>query len=524
VPHAVCTIFILARAFSRLFFLRKWFIDDSLIVFAWLASTAVCVLYVFATETPDISDAVVLSSSPEAADELGMVATDNVRSYVLFTYLGLIFYQFCLLLTKLSILAFYVRMFHSRPTERRLAWGTVVFVLLYGIPLLLMSGFQCHPLVSQYSIPGLKCFDFFPLLVSSAVLHNVTDAWLIILVIPCIARLDLPRRQKIALGLVLSLSVFVIAAAMVRLELILHANYRPTGDGVQVGSTLMFFIMTILETDIALICASAPTLRPLIARLVPKWESRSSRRASGPSGGPEVSSNNLTAVSFHGYPWLQTPQQSQNNLVGQVQMGGGKIATPEELEKQEYILPDSPIPISMPRRPAPTAPIAGSSRRPPPTSSGLRHIITNFATRPWSRAGSLRQQSRLSTRASRYSTQQTNRSANRSASDKTDTGSLMSKPSLLGFERYFKTEEARKSQVARGPEDSPYTGSNESQESFVMGMGDPARPSRTTFGPVSPVSPMSPTSAITGTTVVVDPGMSRAVTDLERAVDEAGRI
>ncbi|KAF5502805.1 hypothetical protein CGCA056_v014317 [Colletotrichum aenigma] len=255
-PHVVCTLFIFARIASRLWVIRKWFLDDTLIFLSWLFSTALCIVYGITATTPS------LLAAPSEASLL-----EDVNPYIMRTYLGLIYYQLCLCLTKFSILAFYLRVFVSRPRERLFAWGTVVFVLMYSVPMLLMSFLQCHPVMGQFFGRPMMCFGFPELLISSASLHSATDAWLIAMVIPCVAKLDLPRRDKIALSVVLSLSIFVIAASMVRLQLSLHRHYLPNSTGVT--NTLTFFVMTILECDLALICASAPTLRPLLAKIFP---------------------------------------------------------------------------------------------------------------------------------------------------------------------------------------------------------------------------------------------------------------
>ncbi|KAB5566283.1 integral membrane protein [Coniochaeta sp. 2T2.1] len=305
VPHIVCTIFLLARVYSRLFVLRKWFHDDTLILAAWLFSTAVCTVYSIAASIPNLSSAVLLGSS---------------QTYTLTTYLGLIFYQVTLLLTKQSILSFYLRMFSSRPIERRLAIFTIAVVTAYGIPLLAISVFQCHPSSSSsfFSHPIPKCFNFTPLLIASASLHTATDAWLIVMIAPVISRLAIPRGQKVALATVLSLSVFVIAASLTRLQLSLHAGYKPEGS-TRVTNTLAFFVMTVLECDVALLCACAPTLRPVLARIwpvlmgeaAPAARRRRRRRlrrrgaAGNESGTDEEDSVNLTVVSYHGYPWAQ---------------------------------------------------------------------------------------------------------------------------------------------------------------------------------------------------------------------------
>ncbi|KAF9873312.1 integral membrane protein [Colletotrichum karsti] len=288
-PHIVCTLFIFARIASRLWVIRKWFIDDTFIFLSWLFSTALCIVYSITATTPSLL---------AAPDEASLQRDSN--PYIMRTYLGLIYYQLCLCITKFSILAFYLRVFASRPLERLLAWGTVVFVLVYSLPMLLMSFLQCHPVMGQFFGRPMMCFSFPDLLISSASLHSATDAWLIIMVIPCVARLDLPRRQKIALAVVLSLSIFVIAASMVRLQLSLHLHYQPSSAGI--SNTLTFFVMTILECDLALICASAPTLRPLVARIFPGLMSGSKRRS---LEAVETESFDLTSLTYHGYPWTE---------------------------------------------------------------------------------------------------------------------------------------------------------------------------------------------------------------------------
>jgi hypothetical protein len=430
---------------SRLFLLRKWFVDDSLILAAWAFSTAVCVIYSIAARSPHI-----LTAPDEAtAVSMGTDASELLEPYMMRTYLGLIFYQLCLCLTKLSILAFYLRMFSSRPRERFLAWGTVAFVILYGFPLLFMSIFQCHPQEGQFFSQPMACFGFAPLLISSASLHTATDAWLILMIVPCISKLDIPPRQKIALAIVLSLSIFVIAASLVRLQLSLHRHFRPGTVGVT--NTLAFFVMTILECDIALICASAPTLRPLLAKLWPRMMNESQRRRSAEI---EPGSVDLTVVSYHGYPWTggNTPMtQSRNGSVG------------NQLNKT----------TAGARMPAPPVPALSISHRTPTTLS-LRSMMSCMAA-PRSRGRGIT-------------------GDGRPMIDREEPGKVDSRRSSVGFEGYHDQY------LGYGGENTPRRESlivaennslgdrrwGESQESFVLGLNDPLSPSR-----LSPVSGFS---------------------------------
>lgn len=438
VPHVVCSLIILARGWSRIFLLRKWFLDDTLIVAAWALSTAVCIVYSIAAQAPRVASAGGYDSS--AAVRI---------------YLGLICYQLCLCITKLSILAFYLRIFTTRLLERRLAWATIIAILLYGVPLLFMTVFQCHPVAGRFFSQPMRCFTFEPLLIVSASLHTAVDAWMIALIIPCVTRLELPRRQKIALGVVLSLGVFVIAASLIRLQFSL-ARARDNAGGTPVTNSLAFFVMTILELDLALICASAPTLRLIIARLWPRLGLGDPviahhRHTTSTGGSVDLTS----VVSYHGYPWTRpsTPaarskNPSLNNL------SGGSVP---------------PVP--------PVPPLAVTAYRGPTTLS-LQSFMGKMTPRSRGGGTSSKEGDKTVLLGSQGEAAQRSRST-------------------IGFERYFDdmtAEEKRRSgsrglfSWRSGASDSRrssvryserYSGRwGESQESFVLGMNDPNSPKR----------------------------------------------
>ncbi|KXX75180.1 hypothetical protein MMYC01_209613 [Madurella mycetomatis] len=495
VPHIVCTVFIFARGWSRLFLLRKWFLDDTLIVLAWAFSTAVCIIYSIAAQSPRIRSATIASSSRDAAisaydaddydyDPADYYShADTLRPYILRTYIGLILYQLCLCLTKLSILAFYLRIFASRPLLKRLAWATVIGVVLFGCPLLFMSIFQCHPSAGLFFGMPMNCFTFDPLLIASTSLHAATDAWLILLIIPCIMRLaDLPPRQKTALAVVLSLSIFVIAASLIRLQLSLRANHRPSGDGVGVVNTLAFFVMTILELDMALICASAPTLRLVVARLWPKLGMgepagrRMRRMGRGGSVGEEEGEHDddgsvdlTSVVSYHGYPWTQP---------GTPATQGARSKNPSVVDVGVYAAAVSAVP------PVPGPPPPAMLTHRTPTTLSLRSFMSSMAPR-----------SRGQTLAD-------------GGEDRTgllgdgELGTEQKRRSSIGFEGYYEQylgydePEKRRSRCdarsdARCSRGSQcYSGRwGDSQESFVLGRNDPNSPNR-----LSPVSGMGETA------------------------------
>lgn len=292
VSHVVCTIFILLRVVSRLCCLRKWFVDDTLMMVAWLWSTGVCTVYVLMLRLP---------RSVGSPVSLG----DPVASYWVLGCLGLSFYQMSLCFAKLSIASFYLRIFRTRPTITALVWATMGAVMGLAVPLTAMGALQCRPGSETGGTDnGLGCFGFAPLLILSSATHAATDVWLIVLVVPTITQLALPWRRRMALAAVLSLGVFAIAASIVRLRLSLSDDVQLVA-GAPSTATLAFYALTVLECDMSILCATTPMIRPVLARLWPQHFPEPLLRSN-------AASFNLTTVSFHGYPW-QNPATSRGH-------------------------------------------------------------------------------------------------------------------------------------------------------------------------------------------------------------------
>lgn len=422
-----------------------------------MCSTTVCVVYALSIQVPEFRHASIGPGSP-------------TLPYIMRTYLGLVFYQICLIVTKLSVLAFYLRVFSSRPTERLLAWFTVAGVIIYGVPLLFMSLFQCYPVAGQWFGRQIQCVDYMPLLVFSACLHTFADVWIIILIFPCISKLDIPRRQKVALSIVLSLSIFVIACSMVRLQLSLHKDFRPT-TGIQTSNNMAFFVMTVLECDIAVMCASAPTLRPLIMRLYPRMLHRSTRE-------PQASVN-LTAVSYQGYPWTQpsTPMnrsrlatplnRSRNASLPNINEPAEKSRTGTPMNRSRN---GSMLNIHAPMIRSRSGSLANLRvpRPPMPTFTSSHRTPTNLSLKSF-----------MSSKTARCKT--IDRSESRPILAQRDDD-LESRRTSTGFDDQHSTYSQEKQQPKLGSEPVNTIGIaigwNQSEESLVMGEHDPASPTR----------------------------------------------
>ncbi|KAM5494982.1 hypothetical protein McaMca56_005860 [Microsporum canis] len=143
----------------------------------------------------------------------------------------------------------------------------------FMIPLLVV----CKPLSNYWKDPLRRnCIDNNTRIISGSVPHIVTDIIIWAIPIPTLYRMYLPRREKVVLILIMSLGLVACAAAVIRLGYT-YVYFYITYDYTWVGYNLWIWLN--IETNLAVICASLPILRPLARKYV--WES-----ASGESSDP----------------------------------------------------------------------------------------------------------------------------------------------------------------------------------------------------------------------------------------------
>jgi hypothetical protein len=254
VPTAISSFFIAGRIISKSLLIKIWGWDDTLIILSWLSSLVVMIL-------------LSLNTSYGDGHHIKDVPLQLLDASFKIFITSIIFYQLTLCLTKFSILFFYLRVFPKR-RERYLCWGTLACVVCYAIPMFIASVWQCDPQTGSWVFGDAddSCTSFQPLFKASTTLHTVTDAWLIIMVLPVLLSLQLPRRQKYALIAVMGLGVFVITASIARVIVTLYY-----GDADLTWNLAILDVWTVWECSVSIICACAPTVRPLLLKIFPRF-------------------------------------------------------------------------------------------------------------------------------------------------------------------------------------------------------------------------------------------------------------
>jgi hypothetical protein len=167
--------------------------------------------------------------------------------------------------TKCSILLFYRRLTKGTYNMR---WKYAILVAIavtaiYSLLFIFMLIFACTPTAAYwksfnpYYQEDFHCIQTQYTNVMSGVMSVASDLYSVLL--PCIMlrKFEAPKRQKIALNVIFSLGLIAVAAGSVRtyyLEKVGH-SVDLTWDGYDV------LVWAQLETQLSLICASAPALR-----------------------------------------------------------------------------------------------------------------------------------------------------------------------------------------------------------------------------------------------------------------------
>ncbi|KAF2439603.1 hypothetical protein P171DRAFT_126254 [Karstenula rhodostoma CBS 690.94] len=195
---------------------------------------------------------------------------------------------------KVSMCLSYLRIFYSDVAGRRLIYGLLVLLALAMIPIVVENFFTCRPLSLYWEEfrPKSKCLKDLPILFIHGSLNLFIDVALMSILIPRIVKLKVTKQQKWALvGIVLlgSLSVVAGIIRMVRVGTLLRRKkLDPPWDMYDVS------IWSSTEIYVALMCAAAPGIKPLVSKLLPKLLGTTLRSRTGTMG---AQSNHIELAS-----------------------------------------------------------------------------------------------------------------------------------------------------------------------------------------------------------------------------------
>ncbi|KAK8152888.1 hypothetical protein IWX90DRAFT_40812 [Phyllosticta citrichinensis] len=189
-------------------------------------------------------------------------------------------FQFCygiaIASVKCSYLFFYLRIFpHAR--LQLLAYLCMAVVLAWWVGNVLQILLMCRPFAKNWNnaLPG-RCGNRPIGFTIIGALNMVTDVVIILLPLPWVHRLQMPRRAKMGLYLMFGIGLFITAVSIIRMRILSTLNFADISFDMKQSCAWTF-----IETSVAVINSCIPMLRPLFSRFFHPTPANSAADKSG---------------------------------------------------------------------------------------------------------------------------------------------------------------------------------------------------------------------------------------------------
>ncbi|KAK4155837.1 hypothetical protein C8A00DRAFT_13162 [Chaetomidium leptoderma] len=208
-------------------------------------------------------------TAPNVGRDIWALTPQNITDFLFYFYQMAIFYFAQVMLIKLCMLFFYLRIFPSSMV-RRLLWGTVIVTVLYGVIFVFLAIFQCAP-ISLYwqgwdgEHEGM-CLNKSAIAWSNAAISIVLDIWMLAIPLFQLKSLNLHWKKKIGVGLMFCVGTFVTIVSIIRLQalVVFAQSHNATWDNYPV------LLWSTVEINVGIMCTCMPTLRLMLVRFFPK--------------------------------------------------------------------------------------------------------------------------------------------------------------------------------------------------------------------------------------------------------------
>ncbi|KAK6352870.1 hypothetical protein TWF696_004870 [Orbilia brochopaga] len=254
----ICGIVVTLRLYVRSFILKSFKADDWLIILATLTAMGVSITC-------------ILSQGAGVGTHIWDLTQDEVNRVRIWSFATQLTFTWSVGLTKFSILLFYLRFCTTRSFKISI-YASMIFMSAWLITWTFLVIFQCVPVSAYWRLPraGDRCIT---LQNELHLLHGttnlVTDVLVLLLPIPSLWTLQMPLRQKLTLVGVFTLGIVAPLSAILRLIYIQKATISWDAS----WWCMELWVYTSLETHVAIVCASIPSLKPLAIQIFPRFGS-----------------------------------------------------------------------------------------------------------------------------------------------------------------------------------------------------------------------------------------------------------
>lgn len=246
--------------------------------------------------------------------DIWTLSFDDITEVLRLFYLAEIFYLTTTILTKVSILFFYLRVF-TNPTFRLVVWGIIATCMAFFVAFTFPLIFQCAPVSYAWTRwdgeHSGRCINIAAGIFSHAAINMALDLIVLALPLPLLYKLQLTYslRGKIHISIMFSFGLVVTIISALRLQtLVVFLDSS--------NATYDFFgaaLWSSLETYIGIICACLPATKVFFFRIAPRWfglstigSSRDASAGQSPQRGPRSWATSSKGSST--YPFSKPPQ------------------------------------------------------------------------------------------------------------------------------------------------------------------------------------------------------------------------
>ncbi|KAH7251603.1 hypothetical protein BKA59DRAFT_492075 [Fusarium tricinctum] len=184
------------------------------------------------------------------------------------TFISPILYAVCTAFSKMALALFYRRLSPQR-WWRWSVYSVLFLVAGYNLAIMLVIIFGCTPFEKSWDFTILEgsCVNRPAVYICTAILGIASDLILLVMPLPMILRLQMPRRQKAGLVVLFVIGSATLVTSVVRLVLLVP--FASASDYTWVLSSAIVWIY--VEANLLIICASLTTLRRFFLHVAPKF-------------------------------------------------------------------------------------------------------------------------------------------------------------------------------------------------------------------------------------------------------------
>ncbi|KAK3501984.1 hypothetical protein B0T13DRAFT_510491 [Neurospora crassa] len=202
-----------------------------------------------------------------------LMSEDEVVGFLYALWATIWVYSLALMFVKMSITVQCYRVFRT-PRMQKFFKIYFVLVVIYGLWTVFGTFFTCWPvnlwweMVRRERAPKGVCMDKNIITFTNAGINIASDLVLAIIPIPLLWKLQIPKKQKLVLTSLFGMGMFASVMSIVRLSSLQQIGAAPAEEQSVMGVSIA--IWSCIEVNIAIMCASAPALKPLVIKVFPK--------------------------------------------------------------------------------------------------------------------------------------------------------------------------------------------------------------------------------------------------------------